>query len=85
MAFDKASLPKALIFGAISAVLYTLMFVYSGELIELAHLTRQGEHLWFIVPILIAFVFSYVHGTFTGAFWDTLGLKPAQKYNKKKK
>jgi len=84
MAFDKASLPKALIFGVISAVLYTLMFVYSDRLVELAHLTRQGEHIWFIVPIVIAFVFSYFHGTFTGAFWDTLGLKPAQKnFNKK--
>lgn len=84
MTFDKASLPKALIFGVISAVLYTLMFIYSDHLVEFAHLTRQGEHIWFIVPIIIAFIFSYVHGTFTGAFWDTLGLKPAQKNNKKK-
>ena len=84
MAFDKSSLPKALIFGVISAALYTLMFVYSDRLVELAHLTRQCEHIWFLVPIIIAFIFSYVHGTFTGAFWDTLGLKPAQNNNKKK-
>lgn len=79
MAFDKASLPKALFFGIGSAILYTLMFVYSDRIIEYAHRTRQGEHVWFLVPIVIAFVFSYVHGTFTSSFWDTLGLKPAPK------
>ena len=84
MAFDKASLPKALLFGVVSAILYTLMFIYSDALVEYAHRTRQGEHIWFIVPIVIAFVFSYVHGTFTGSFWDMLGLKPAQKHSKKK-
>jgi len=84
MAFDKASLPKALMFGAVSFVLYTLLFVYSDQLVEFAHLTRQGEKIWFVVPIVIAFVFSYVHGAFTGYFWDILGLKPAQKKNNKK-
>ena len=84
MVFDKASLPKTLLFGTVSAILYTLMFIYSGELVEYAHRTRQGEHIWFFIPIVIAFVFSYVHGTFTGSFWDTLGLKPAQKINQKK-
>ncbi len=84
MVFDKASLPKALFFGGVSVILYTLMFIYSEQIIEYAHRTRQGEHIWFLVPIVIAFVFSYVHGTFTGSFWDTLGLKPAQKNNQKK-
>jgi len=84
MAFDKASFPKALIFGAVSAVLYTLMFMFSDHLVEYARRTRQGEHIWFLVPIVIAFVFSYVHGTFTGSFWDALGLKAAQKNNQKK-
>ena len=84
MVFDKASLPKALIFGVASAVLYTFMFVYSDALVEYARRTRQGEHIWFFVPIVIAFVFSYVHGTFTGSFWDALGLKAAQDNNQKK-
>lgn len=84
MAIDKASLPKALTFGASSTALYTLMFIYSDELVEYARLTRQGEKIWFVVPIAIAFVFSYVHGAFTGFFWDTLGLKPAQKKKDKK-
>ena len=57
MVFDKASLPKALLFGTVSAILYTLMFIYSGELVEYAHRTRQGEHIWFFIPIVIAFVF----------------------------
>jgi len=30
----------------------------------------------FLIPIVIALVFSFVHGAFTGAFWDAVGLKP---------
>jgi len=84
MAFNKTNLPKALVFGAASAVLYTLLFVYSDHLVEYAHRTRQGEHIWFVVPIIIAFIFSYFHGAFTGYFWDVLGLTAAQKTKSKK-
>lgn len=31
------------------------------------------------VPIAIAFLLSFVHGAFTGLFWDVIGLKAAQK------
>lgn len=78
MALDKTNLPRAVLFGVASVVLYVLMFTYSDDLIEMAHRTRQGEKVYFVVPIIIAFVFSYVHGAFTGHFWDVLGLKPAQ-------
>lgn len=43
----------------------------------------QGGHLvtgnrWnVLLPILIAFAISFVHGAFTGLFWDVMGLKPA--------
>jgi len=34
-----------------------------------------------VLPIiLIAFAVSYVHGAFTGLFWDLMGLKPAAKH-----
>lgn len=39
----------------------------------------EGNWLFVLVPILIAFVVSYVHGTFTAMFWDSLGLKAASK------
>lgn len=36
---------------------------------------------WHVLPIiLIAFAVSYVHGAFTGLFWDLMGLKPAGKH-----
>ena len=65
-----------LILGAASAGLYILLFVFSARLPELAAITRQGGHkLYALVPIAIALVFSFVHGAFTGHFWDLLGLR----------
>jgi len=70
------ALVLTLILGAASAGLYILLFVFSDKLPELAAMTRQGEHkLYALVPIAIALVFSFVHGAFTGHFWDLLGLR----------
>ncbi|MDP3515069.1 MAG: hypothetical protein Q8S20_20195 [Sulfuritalea sp.] len=30
-----------------------------------------------LIPILLAFAISIVHGAFTGLFWEAMGLKPA--------
>lgn len=84
MKISKQFLPKAVMFGVASAILYALLFAYADDLVDFARRSRQGEKVWFIVPIVIAFVFSYVHGTFTGYFWDVLGLKPAQKDKNRK-
>ena len=73
---------KAVTYGAASITLYALLFMYSDETIDFARRTREGETVWFLVPILIAFLFSLVHGAFTGAFWDALGLKPAARKRK---
>jgi hypothetical protein len=75
---------KAVLWGAASAVLYALLFVYADDAIELARRTHEGEKRWFLVPILVAFLFSLVHGAFTGYFWDAIGFKPAEKRRKKK-
>lgn len=83
MTINKRALPKAIAFGVASTLLYVALFAYSGELAELARRARAGDRAWFIAPIVIAFVFSYVHGAFTGYFWDVLGLKPAQDRNGK--
>jgi hypothetical protein len=72
-----SSLAKAVIYGAASASLYALLFVYADETVELARRTREGERIWFLVPIAIAFLFSLVHGAFTAYFWDAVGLKSA--------
>ncbi|KAF0119016.1 MAG: hypothetical protein FD149_310 [Rhodospirillaceae bacterium] len=58
-------------FGVASLVLYVLLFRYERELLDLSG--KGGE--MFIIPIVIAFVFSFVHGTFTSGFWDVLGVR----------
>lgn len=57
--------------GVLVALLYWLLFIYEGQILEL---TSQGKW-FFVVPVGIALVFSLIHGTFTGYFWDVLGLK----------
>jgi hypothetical protein len=64
-----------LVLGGASASLYYLLFLFSDTLPELAAATRQGSALYALVPLVIALVFSFVHGAFTGHFWDLLGLK----------
>ena len=64
-----------LVLGAFSAGLYLLLFVFADRLTELARLTREGHKLYALVPLAIAMVFSFVHGAFTGHFWDLLGLR----------
>jgi hypothetical protein len=71
MTHKQKHIGKAVGLGIASLVLYALLFGNEQMVIEL---TRQGK--WtFIVPIAIAFVFSFVHGAFTGQFWDVLGVK----------
>jgi predicted membrane-bound dolichyl-phosphate-mannose-protein mannosyltransferase len=78
-----SSLFKALAYGAASIALYVLLYLYADETVELARRTHEGERIWFLAPIVIAFVFSYVHGAFTGYFWDAIGLSPAGKQRRK--
>jgi len=37
---------------------------------------EAGNWWHVLVPILLAFAISYVHGAFTGLFWELMGLKP---------
>jgi hypothetical protein len=78
-----SSLVKAVVYGAASLALYALLFVYADETVELARRTREGEKIWFLVPIAIAFAFSLVHGAFTGSFWEAIGLRPVDKKRSK--
>lgn len=62
-------------YGVLSAALYVLLFMYSDQLNALAIATRSGEKIYALVPLVIAMVFSLVHGAFTNYFWELLGLK----------
>ena len=58
-------------FGALTALLYFLLFYFETEIVEL---TSQGG--WsFLLPVTVAFAISYGHGNFTALFWDWLGIK----------
>lgn len=62
---------RTLIYGVLSAVLYFSLYQFNETI-----LAYSKEGRWnFFIPILIAFVFSIVHGNFTGQFWDLFGIK----------
>jgi len=69
------TLVTTLILGVASAGLYFLLFLYADQFARMAEATRAGEKLYAMVPIVVAMVFSFVHGAFTGQFWDLLGLR----------
>ncbi|MBD3670014.1 MAG: hypothetical protein HUJ29_04500 [Gammaproteobacteria bacterium] len=75
MSDKKAGIAGVIIFGVLSAVLYTLLYFYSDLLRQASQLVQQGDKILFLIPIGLAFVFSYIHGSFTDRFWSALGLK----------
>ncbi len=61
----------AVAFGAVTAILYFLLFYFERDILQIT-----GRGGWtFLIPIVIAFAISYTHGNFTAAFWDLLGIK----------
>jgi hypothetical protein len=67
---------KLFFLAVASVALYSLLYLYAGDLITIERRVHDGEKMMFYVPVVIAFVFSLIHGAFTGLFWDALGLKP---------
>lgn len=57
--------------GAASIGLYVFLAAYSREILEISTSKESG---YFLVPIVIAFIFSFAHGAFTGYFWEALGI-----------
>ncbi|MFH1562907.1 MAG: hypothetical protein ABIF11_05765 [Nitrospirota bacterium] len=69
---------RMLLMGAISIVLYTILLM-KQDLIN--HYFGNGG-LYAVLPIVIAFIFSYFHGTFTSCFWTVLGIEAAKENSK---
>jgi hypothetical protein len=64
-----------IVMGIISIALYTTLLL-KQDLIS-STFARGG---WYaLLPIIMAFVFSYFHGSFTGNFWTVLGIEAARK------
>ncbi len=70
-----ATIRKMIISGIIAAGLYTLLLTYQDLII--ANFSRGG--LYALLPISTAFIFSFVHGTFTGSFWTAMGVEASKK------
>jgi hypothetical protein len=64
-------LTRAALYGLVSLALYFVLYLFEDSILAF---TSRGSW-YFITPVLIAFVFSYFHGAFTGHFWDILGIK----------
>ncbi|MBF0629234.1 MAG: hypothetical protein HQL91_13540 [Magnetococcales bacterium] len=62
---------QLLLWGAASLTLYALLLRFEQSILAWS---TQGRW-FFMLPILIAFAFSLVHGRFTGAFWENLGIR----------
>ncbi|MGD8577121.1 MAG: hypothetical protein PVG13_08525 [Thiohalophilus sp.] len=70
---------NAILFGIASLALYFLLFLFNDEIRQMAEATSRGDKSLFFIPIIIALVFSLVHGAFTGHFWEALGLTAKKK------
>ncbi|MDZ7802760.1 hypothetical protein [Thiohalophilus sp.] len=69
----------AILYGVLSLELFRLLYVYNDEIRHMAEATSRGDKTLFFVPIIIALVFSLVHGAFTGYFWEALGISAKKK------
>ncbi len=61
--------------GIISIALYATLLQKQ----DLINSTFGKGGLYAFLPIITAFVFSFIHGTFTGHFWTVLGVEAAKK------
>ena len=65
----------AIILGIISLALYVGLLTQQEVVNE--YFTKGGVYAF--LPIAAAFLFSFVHGNFTGNFWTVLGVEASKK------
>ena len=70
----KRHVVRSLVFGAAAVALYAAVFTHSEWITTLS--AKGG--LYAIVPVVTVLVVSYVHGSFTGAFWSALGIEASK-------
>ena len=71
---------RTLIFGALSVCLY-MALLNNQELVN-GNFAHGG--IYAVLPIATAFIFSFIHGSFTGHFWTVMGVEPAKKIKEAK-
>jgi hypothetical protein len=71
----KKPVVRMLVMGLISLALYAILLAKQDEVNGMF-----GKGGWFaLLPVATAFVFSFIHGNFTGDFWTVLGVEAARK------
>lgn len=65
---------RTVAFGAGAAALYAAVFTHADFIADLS--AKGGAYA--VVPVLTVFLFSWVHGSFTGAFWSALGIEASK-------
>ncbi len=70
----KRNVVRSIVFGAGAVALYAAVFTHADYI---SNLSAKGG-LYAVVPVLTVFLFSYVHGSFTGAFWSALGIEASK-------
>lgn len=72
----KKPVAALIVTGIISVALYAAL-LSNQDMINSTF--GKGGWLLAFLPIVTAFVFSYIHGMFTGHFWTVLGIEAAKK------
>jgi uncharacterized membrane protein YjfL (UPF0719 family) len=76
---SQKSIIRVITWGTLSVMTYVALYLYADVTVSFAERVHNGEKMLAIVPIVIAFVFSIVHGNFTAHFWDHLGFQAKKK------
>ena len=71
----KKPVAAMVVMGIVSIALYTTLLMKQ----DLINSTFAQGGWYALLPIIVAFVFSYFHGGFTGHFWTVLGVEAARK------
>ncbi len=71
----KKPIGTMIVMGIISIALYTTLLLKQ----DLLNNTFSKGGWYALLPIIMAFIFSYFHGSFTGHFWTVLGVEAARK------
>jgi len=71
----KKPVGSLIITGILSIALYAVLLSHQ----DLLNSMFGKGGIYAFLPIITAFVFSYIHGTFTGNFWTVLGIEAAKK------
>ncbi len=62
------------LWGIATSILYFLLYYFEETLLAWSGGVRQNG--WsFAVPVIVALVFSAIHGLFTNRFWKLLGIR----------